>query len=201
MQTLCILSKDEIFANATKAELCGYAIAVEIWAGRGAVPLADTYLWDMDSFPTLPENISGQVICAAWNKEKPAEYSGVWLDRPFRPARLRAVLKLYGDESKEMGIYPVHSRRSVLLGGEEIKLTEGEFRLFCCLFENRGRYISREDLHKAVWQGEGDEGVVNVYVHYLRTKLEKNGQKLFHSARGKGYAYLDKGKGEMECSN
>ena len=89
---------------------------------------------------------------------------------------LRACLERYGDEGKEMGIYPVHLRRSVLLGGEEIKLTEGEFRLFCCLFENRGRYVSREDLHKAVWQGEGDEGVVNVYVHYLLTKLEKNGQ-------------------------
>lgn len=196
MQTLCILSKDTVFANATKAELSGYAVAVEIWEGKGEVPLSHIYLWDVDTVPQIPK-LEGQIICTAWDTEKPEGFLGVWLDRPFRPARLRAVLGLYGDDIRENGIYPLHSRRTVICGGEEIKLTDGEFRLFCCLFSKRGEYISRQELHKAVWQGEGDEGIVNVYMHYLRQKLEKNGQKLFHSARGKGYAYFDKGRGNL----
>ena len=198
MQTLCILSNEQLFAESIQLELEDSNITVLIWSGHGALPKADTYLWDIDSILDLPE-VEGRVICTTWDKEKPQDYIGSWLDRPFRPARLKAVLGLYGAEKTRPGVYPIHERRSVLVGGQEIKLTSAEFRLFCCLYDAKGEYISRSKLHQEIWNGEGDEGIVNVYIHYLRQKLESGGHKLFHSARGRGYAYLE--KGEELCSN
>ena len=48
--------------------------------------------------------------------------------------------------------------------------------------------MSREELLREVW-GEGQSaGVVNVYLHYLRKKLERGGNKLLYAVRGSGYA-------------
>lgn len=197
MQRVCILSKDPYFSRALALELDAL-VAVSIWAGQGELPIADTYLWDMDSIPLRPET-EGRVISMAWNKEKPKNCTDTWLDRPFRPARLRAVLGLYSSTDQEISPYPVHSRQSVLLAGEEVPLTAVEFRLFCCLYEAKGQYLTREELHRRVWDEEGDAGVVNVYIHYLRQKLEKNGQKLFYSARGRGYGYFTGKEGAPKC--
>ena len=77
------------------------------------------------------------------------------------------------------------------LSGEEIKLTDVEFKLLEVILSADG-FVSKQELLHTVW-GEGyDEGVVNVYVHYLRRKLEKDGQKLIISSRNEGYRISDK---------
>ena len=52
-----------------------------------------------------------------------------------------------------------------------------------------GKPLSRRELLSAVW-GEDDveEGVVTVYLHYLRKKLERGGKKMLYAIRGRGYA-------------
>ena len=76
--------------------------------------------------------------------------------------------------------------RCVYLRGEKIPLTEVEQALLKALYDAGGEYLSREELIERVW-GEGvDGGVLNVYVHYLRTKLEK-GEKIILSSRKCGY--------------
>ena len=78
--------------------------------------------------------------------------------------------------------------RAVRLFGEVIRLTEVEVRVLEILVRApRGEYVSRERLIEEVWGGECDGGVVNVYIHYLRTKLEKNGEKIIISSRREGY--------------
>lgn len=78
--------------------------------------------------------------------------------------------------------------RAVRLFGEVIRLTEVEMRVLEILVTApRGEYVSRERLIEEVWGGECDGGVVNVYIHYLRTKLEKNGEKIIISSRREGY--------------
>jgi DNA-binding response OmpR family regulator len=78
--------------------------------------------------------------------------------------------------------------RTVQLGDRSVKLTEVEFRLLSVLASaGAGEYVSRERLIREVW-GEGvDGGVVNVYIHYLREKLEKDGERIIISSRREGY--------------
>ena len=83
-------------------------------------------------------------------------------------------------------------KRRVYLGGEEIKLTEIELNVLTVLLEGGGDYVSREELLNRVWGGNADMGVVNVYIHYLREKLEKSGEKVILSSRRCGYKISDK---------
>jgi two-component system OmpR family response regulator len=53
----------------------------------------------------------------------------------------------------------------------------------------KGTPVTRAQLLAAVWgEGETDEGVVTVYLHYLRKKLERHGKKMIYAVRGHGYA-------------
>ena len=77
--------------------------------------------------------------------------------------------------------------RCAILRGERIKLTEVEYALFKALIKRNGAFISREDILKEVWSDDSDAGIINVYIHYLREKLEKNGEKIIVSSRKMGY--------------
>ena len=82
--------------------------------------------------------------------------------------------------------------RTVTLCGESVKLTEIELSLFSLLFEKKGDYASREEILDKVWNNEREPGVINVYIHYLREKLEKNGEKIILSSRLYGYKINEK---------
>ena len=78
--------------------------------------------------------------------------------------------------------------RRAVVDGRTVRLTELEFNLLSSLYEYGGEYVSREELLRSVWgEGEVDGGILNVYVHYLREKLEKNGEKIILSSRKSGY--------------
>lgn len=68
-------------------------------------------------------------------------------------------------------------------------LTPTERRLLVCLQAAEGAPVSREALMRAVWGETGSEEKLNLYIHYLRKKLEKDGVRRIFSARGKGYYY------------
>jgi DNA-binding response OmpR family regulator len=76
--------------------------------------------------------------------------------------------------------------RAVYLREKKIALTEVEFALFKALYDAHGEFVSREALLNGVWDGECDSGILNVYVHYLREKLE-DGEKIILSSRKFGY--------------
>ena len=187
MLSVCILSRDLPFARFVQLELADHVPTVFIWKGDGALPQADAYVADLDTC-AAPTDTDGIVLCCGWGRERP-EGVALWVERPFRPARLRALLGLTSDDMTECPM-PCPAHRSVLLAGREIPLSDCEFRLFCLLYEANGAFLSREHLHLAVWNGEGDEGVVNVYIHYLRRKLETDGHTRLRSARGRGYALI-----------
>ena len=106
------------------------------------------------------------------------------LHLPFRFSEFRAVMRSEKKESAYLGIDRESS--SATLGGEKIKLTEVEMRLYERLYDENG-YVSRDDLLDYVWHGESEAGVLNVYIHYLREKLEKRGEKIILSSRKYGY--------------
>lgn len=76
--------------------------------------------------------------------------------------------------------------RAAYLYGEKTRLTEVEFSLLNTLFE-AGDYVSREELLYKVWGDDATDGIINVYIHYLREKLETRGEKIIISSRKMGY--------------
>ena len=81
------------------------------------------------------------------------------------------------------------TNRTVRRGERVVALTAREFMLLQVLLRRRGQVLSRELLLQEVWQGErSSSNVVEVYVRYLRQKLEAGGERrLLHTARGRGY--------------
>lgn len=79
--------------------------------------------------------------------------------------------------------------RRVTRAGRLIFLSETEYRLLEFLAAQRGRPASKRDLLGYVWDDtERNDNVVEVYVSYLRNKLERGGAKrLLHTVRGLGY--------------
>lgn len=74
--------------------------------------------------------------------------------------------------------------------GREIKLTATEYRLLEYFMKNPKRVLSRIDLLENVWDVNFDMGtnVVDVYVNYLRNKMDKGfSSKLIHTVIGMGY--------------
>ena len=62
-----------------------------------------------------------------------------------------------------------------------------------------GEFISREEILERVWKNSADSGVINVYVHYLREKLERHGEKIILSSRKGGYRIDEKYLGGEIC--
>ena len=78
--------------------------------------------------------------------------------------------------------------------GEEVALTTKEFALLQTLLENKNIVLSRETLLTRVWSYDyiGETNVVDVYVRYLRQKLDDAfGIKLIQTVRGVGYVIKD----------
>ena len=101
--------------------------------------------------------------------------------QPSRPS----LLQLQNDD---LCLDP--STREVWRGGRALDLTTREFMLLLTLLQHQGRVLSRDQLLQQVWQDEraSSGNVVEVYVRYLRQKLEAEGEgRLLHTVRGRGY--------------
>lgn len=82
------------------------------------------------------------------------------------------------------------ARRRVQRGTRDIELTKREFHLLEILIRNQGIVLSRERLLELVWgyDFEVNTNVVDVFVGYLRRKLEDDGEsRLIHTVRGVGF--------------
>ena len=82
------------------------------------------------------------------------------------------------------------SSRSVKRNGNEISLTNKEYELLMILVDNKDKVVTREELLEKIW-GHGYEpetNVTDVYVRYLRTKLNnENKEEYIQTVRSVGY--------------
>ncbi|MBE3087001.1 MAG: winged helix-turn-helix transcriptional regulator, partial [Bacteroidetes bacterium] len=77
-------------------------------------------------------------------------------------------------------------------GSSHIDLTAKEFSLLEYFMRNSGRVLSRNDIAEKVWDARFDFGtnVVDVYVNFLRKKIDKGyDKKLIHTRVGFGYVF------------
>jgi len=80
--------------------------------------------------------------------------------------------------------------KTVYRNGKEVSLTSTEYRLLLMFLKNPNRVLSRSSMLDEVWGINFDIGtnVVDVYVNYLRKKLDSAGnEKLIHTVIGMGY--------------
>ncbi len=78
----------------------------------------------------------------------------------------------------------------VTRAGEEIILSAKEYDILEYMMRNKGIVLSREKIENHVWNFDycGGTNVVDVYIRYLRKKIDENyDSKLIHTIRGKGY--------------
>ncbi len=117
-------------------------------------------------------------------------------------ARIRVGLKLHGRTSpavtavREEGtlywkdLRLSEKRHQVTWNGQEIHLTNREFRMLQVLLENKNIVLSREILLEKVcgYDYMGETNVVDVYVRFLRSKIDEvYGEKMICTVRGVGY--------------
>lgn len=108
-------------------------------------------------------------------------------------ARLRALLRRGAAAPQtlrvgDLDVEPV-SRRAVR-AGRILELSAREFELLEYLMRHAGRIVSREALARDVWRDPepGLSNVVDVYINYLRKKLEFDGRpRMITTVRGQGY--------------
>jgi len=111
-------------------------------------------------------------------------------------ARVRARLRRSGIDEQEGGVLRLADlevnpdSREVARGGESIHLTAKEFDLLMHLLRHPNQVQERRAILDALW-GEnwlGDDNLLDVYVRYLRRKLEPAGQPtLIQTVRGVGF--------------
>ncbi len=133
-----------------------------------------------------------------------------YVTKPFATpellARMRVVLRRresQGEESrqepaeeilsiKDLAMYT--ARHEVMVGDNQVELTKKEYDLLEYLLRNKRNVLSRDQILSNVWGYDymGDTNVVDVYIRYLRQKLDDRFQEKFiHTMRGVGYVIKD----------
>ncbi|MFI8596921.1 response regulator transcription factor [Rothia koreensis] len=79
--------------------------------------------------------------------------------------------------------------REVTRGGEEIQLTATQFDLLRYLMENPRRVVSKAQILDNVWKYDfgGQANIVELYISYLRKKIDVGRDPMIHTVRGAGY--------------
>lgn len=85
--------------------------------------------------------------------------------------------------------------RQVKRGPRPVGLTAREYQLLLLLLERKGTVVSRDLILRQVWSDDQatTSNVIEVYVRYLRQKLEEDGERrLIHTIRGQGYCLSER---------
>jgi DNA-binding response OmpR family regulator len=123
-----------------------------------------------------------------------------YMVKPFKiaelAARLRTLLRRSGSETSANNTYTIGNlllnteSKIAYRNNETLKLTATEYRLLEYFVKNQKKVLSRIQILENVWDIDFNMGtnVVDVYINYLRKKLEKNGgPNLIHTVFGMGY--------------
>ena len=111
-------------------------------------------------------------------------------------ARLRGLLRraeiapAHGDAELAVGDLTMdEDAREVCRAGTLIELTATEFELLRFLMRNPRRVLSKAQILDRVWNYDfgGQAHVVELYISYLRKKIDAGGEPLIHTVRGVGY--------------
>lgn len=132
-----------------------------------------------------------------------------YMTKPFNilevKARIKSIFRRSQPQTEvheEKRVIRVHDlevncqNRTVVLGGQPVRLTAKEFDLLQLLITHRGKVYSREALLETVWKYDymGDMRTVDVHIRRLREKIERDsaGPEFILTKWGVGYYFTDK---------
>ncbi|MBE6586992.1 MAG: winged helix-turn-helix transcriptional regulator [Ruminococcaceae bacterium] len=137
-----------------------------------------------------PPRISGACIYVGTSPRELSEMQ-VLMPRPLdlRAFANEAIALLSRRTATASGGWGADSHRQVaIFEDREITLTQREYQLYTLLLSRVGECVSREEMDSELWNGERSGNCADVYVCYLRKKLEKiAGPGVLISVRGRGY--------------
>jgi DNA-binding response OmpR family regulator len=173
---------DVIVLDVTMPDLDGVAVIRALRADSVAVPILVLSARD-----GVDERVAGLEAGA-----------DDYLVKPFALSELRARLRALLRRRAEPGPLPLSvgeifvdpARRVARRGGRELALTRREFDLLEGFARHPGIILSRRQLLSQVWGYDFavDGNVVDVFVGYLRRKLEAAGEpRVLHTVRGVGF--------------
>lgn len=121
-----------------------------------------------------------------------------YLTKPFAydelSARVRALLRrtteIKNNKLQVADLVMDLSKHTVYRGEKQISLTSREYSLLEYFLRNQGQVLTRSQIADHVWNYDFDydSNVVDVYVRYLRNKIDKGFEEpLIHTVRGYGY--------------
>jgi two-component system OmpR family response regulator len=204
-------------ALAVGLELEGYAVDVA-YTGEEALSQADVRDYDAVVLDVMLPGLDGFAVCQALRRratwvpvlmltaraDVADRIRGLdagaddYLVKPFDfgelLARLRALVRRGPAERSgavevgELRLDP--ATRVVNRAGTEVELTAREFEVLELLVRHGGQVVSRQQLLDEIWadDGDGSPNIVDVYVGYLRKKLEDpSGPRLIRTVRGVGF--------------
>ncbi|WP_026859490.1 response regulator transcription factor [Jeotgalicoccus psychrophilus] len=126
-----------------------------------------------------------------------------YMTKPFEVEELLARIRVHlksasAGEVKTESIKHRHLEikplaREVYSNGEPVYLTQKEYDVLLYLINNKNQALSRDQIIDAVWGYDyfGDTNTVDVYVRYIRKKLDTDKPSLISSVRGIGYIIKD----------
>lgn len=126
-----------------------------------------------------------------------------YMTKPFEVEELLARIRVHlksaaASEVKTESIKHRHLEikplaREVYSNGEAVYLTQKEYDVLLYLVNNKNQALSRDQIIDAVWGYDyfGDTNTVDVYVRYIRKKLDTDEPSLISSVRGIGYIIKD----------
>jgi len=122
-----------------------------------------------------------------------------YLTKPFSYVVLKAHLRALARRGAKVStsgadvlragdlILDLHARRCAR-GGTEVELSQREFDLLAELLASPGKALAKEELLRRVWGADLDPNIVEVYIGYLRKKVDVPfGRRSIETVRGYGY--------------
>lgn len=200
----------------------GFAVdfAVE---GRKGLELASSNDYDLLIFDWMLPGLSGIELCREFrklNQTSPVIFltardtvqdvvfgleagANDYIKKPFEfdelLARIRVQLKTRSGEQTVLKLGDIEMNldtHRVFRNSKEIELTPKEFSLLEYLIRNKEKVCTRTNIIEHVWDihFDSDTSIIDVYINFLRKKLNPGGKEkeLIHTIRGVGYITRDK---------
>lgn len=167
----------------------------------------DVMMPGMDGFTVLKrmrgEGISTPVLFLTARDSVEDRVAGLdlgaadYLVKPFAfaelMARIRVMTRVTGKQTNTLAVADLTldcAGHRVVRAGKEIALSAKEYAVLEYLMRNENIVLSREKIENNIWNFdyEGGTNVVDVYISYLRRKIDDGHEvKLIHTVRGRGY--------------